>query len=104
MTLPKVGAVGFAVSTGDGTSIGAPTVYFNNDVGGTSALPAGRYRVQVDRSWDDYETGVRVVGTLLDEADIETAIKTGTTGHATTTDPYRPTKAYFAGPMFEETA
>lgn len=98
--LPRPGAVGFV--TGGESSIWGPTVYANNDVGGTMALPPGRYRVSVDRSWDDYETGVRAVGTLLDEADIEVAIETGTTSYAPEGTVYRPTTVYFTGTMFEE--
>lgn len=58
-----------------------------NDVGGFSELPPGRYRVRVDRTWHDYETGGRAAGTLLDPADIETSREAGTTGY--TAEHYR---------------
>jgi hypothetical protein len=55
-------------------------VSVTNDVGGTSALPVGRYAVRITKGWDDYETGRRLIGELLDPKDIETARKAGTTG------------------------
>lgn len=88
--------IGFAV----GTDV-FNAVHIHNDVGGTGELPPGRYKVRVDRSWDDYETGVRVVGTLIEEADIEIAIAAGTTGYAPPGKVYRPTTVYFSGRQFE---
>ncbi len=55
-------------------------VWIVNDVGGTSFLPAWRYRVRILKSWYDYETGTRCIGRLLDPADVATARLTGTSG------------------------
>jgi hypothetical protein len=52
-----------------------------NDAGGSGWMPVGRYRIEVTRTWNDYEIGLRGEGTLLDEADIEIARKAGETGH-----------------------
>jgi hypothetical protein len=57
------------------------TVSILNDVGGTTFLPHGDYRVEIERSFHDYETGVRMIGFLLDEADIALATEAGTTGY-----------------------
>lgn len=89
--------IGYATGTDDFNA-----VRFNNDVGGTYELPPGRYRVALLRSFEDYETGTRMVGILLDEADIETATKVGTTGYAPPGTVYRPTTVYFSGRQFEE--
>lgn len=56
------------------------TVEIINDVGGTSWLPDGAYRVRVLSSLYDYETGIRFIGELLDERDIAVARRVGTTG------------------------
>lgn len=53
----------------------------SNDLGGTQEMPAGRYRVRLEKSWDDYEIGGRCIGFLVDAKDIETARKVGTTGY-----------------------
>jgi hypothetical protein len=58
-----------------------------NDVGGTVDLPAGSYRVQLLKSWADYEIGDRCAGDLIDPMDIDVARKAGTTGH--TPEDYR---------------
>lgn len=55
-------------------------ICINNDLGGTQELPPGRYRVKLEKSWDDYEIGGRCIGTLVDKKDIEIARKAGTTG------------------------
>ena len=47
------------------------SVTFDNDVGGTSTLE-GEFKVKVIKSWDDYETGKRMWGNLIDPKDIET--------------------------------
>jgi hypothetical protein len=90
-------AEGVAVSTDDFSA-----VCITNDVGGTSMLPPGRYRVEVVRQWHDYETGIRMVGELLDEADWEVARLAGTTGYATDGVLYAPITVYFAGSQFED--
>ena len=56
------------------------TATIHNDVGGTTRLPEGRYRVEVDREWDDYETGGHISGLLVDDEAIEIARTEGTTG------------------------
>lgn len=71
--------IGF-VTVGDPLDYRQPHMEIFNDVGGTTSLPAGRYRVEVTRGFHDYETGERMVGRLLDEADIEVAREVGTTG------------------------
>lgn len=55
------------------------TVGIVNDVGGSSELPPGRYRVRVVRTWHDYEIGDRAEGVLLDDADVEVSRRAGTT-------------------------
>jgi hypothetical protein len=78
---PVVGDVGIAVSKLCGTHAGdSMTVSVTNDVGGHSSLPEGRYPVRITKTWDDYETGRRMIGELLFPKDIETARKAGTTG------------------------
>ena len=52
-----------------------------NDVGGHSDLPDGQYRVRVVKGWFDYESGKHYICELMDEKDVETARKIGTTGH-----------------------
>jgi hypothetical protein len=56
------------------------SVLIKNDVGGTSELPVGSYRVRITKTWGDYETGQRCVGVLLDPKDIERSRRAGTTG------------------------
>lgn len=90
------------------------TVGIINDVGGSSELPPGRYRVQLVRTWNDYEIGTRAEGVLLDEADIEVSRQAGTTswtaehyereypssGHAervrAAKEAFDPTRVFFA--------
>lgn len=91
------------MTTGVATGTGPfDAVYITNDVGGTTELPPGRYRVALERSWDDYETGIRMVGRLVEESDIEIATRAGTTGHAPPDTHYRPTEVYFSGAQFQE--
>lgn len=79
---PVVGDIGTAICKLCGTHAGdSTTVSVTNDVGGHSSLPTGRYAVRITKSWDDYETGRRLIGELLDPKDIETSRKAGTTGH-----------------------
>lgn len=74
ITVAEVGDVGIVKTTGKlGTGL-----WMHNDVGGSCELPPGVYRVKVTKAWDDYETGQRCIGKLLDPKDIETARKTGT--------------------------
>lgn len=81
---PNVGDVGFAISKLCGVSASdSMTVSVTNNVGGHSSLPVGRYPVRITKAWEDYETGRRLIGELLDPKDIETARKAGTT-------PYTP--------------
>lgn len=75
MTTRRRERIGWAVAT---DSAGPVTMV--NDVGGTDFLPHGSYRVRIVKGWDDYETGRRLVGELLDPSDVETARKVGTTG------------------------
>lgn len=63
------------------------SVSLSNDVGGTSELPVGNYRVKVTRHWTDGEIGDRCAGFLLDPQDIETSRIAGTTGY--TPDDYQ---------------
>jgi len=57
------------------------TISIINDAGGTTDLPPGTYRVRLLEHWYDDETGIRCIGELLDERDIETARRAGTTGY-----------------------
>lgn len=57
------------------------SVSIKNDVGGTTELPIGIYRVRITNIWRDYEVGQRCVGVLLNGNDILVAKKTGTTGY-----------------------
>ena len=59
---------------------GCTSLSITNDVGGTTHLPVGQYRVRLLRSWYDYETGIRCIGRLLDPDNIAIARRTGTTG------------------------
>ena len=69
------GQKGIAVSCGKlGTG---PIVSINNNVGGTTELPEGRYRVEIIREFYDYEVGVRLHGRLLDAEQIASSRKTG---------------------------
>jgi hypothetical protein len=87
-------------------------ISITNDLGGTTPLPPGRYRVGVVRAFDDYETGGRMIGRLLDEQDVELARTTGTTGHSRTDLPaggrtdlkgseFRPALVYFSSVIFQ---
>jgi hypothetical protein len=74
-----VGKTGVVTCTN--TGIGEITsVSIHNDQGGTGWLPPGTYRVRVTRAWHDYETGDQAVGSLLDQADMETSRTAATTG------------------------
>lgn len=90
------------MTTGTVTAEDGPLggLYFTNDVSGTSKLPRGRYRVHLTREWDDYETGQRMVGILLDDEDLETARRIGTTGYSESDMPYAPSEVYFSGDQF----
>ena len=57
------------------------TVSIHNDVGGTAWLPPGAYRVRVTRAWDDYETGWRAEGLLLEEEVIAASRQAGATAY-----------------------
>lgn len=87
-----------------------------NDVGGSSFLPPGRYKVRVVHGFDDDETGLRLHGELMDEKDVKVARKAGTTGYAKKAGKiarvglalidrdqkeYNPKKVYFSGRDFE---
>lgn len=50
-----------------------------NNVGGSTALPAGSYRVALIESSYDDETGIRCTGELLENDDIALARRIGTT-------------------------
>jgi hypothetical protein len=71
-----------------------------NDVGGTTRLPEGTYRVRLDRQWDDYEIGGRMAGTLIDLSGQEAALTAGTTGYGDPGAPYEPTQVYFGSDDF----
>ncbi|MCI0464518.1 MAG: hypothetical protein L0Z62_46905 [Gemmataceae bacterium] len=58
-----------------------------NDIGGTTELPAGRYRVRLLKCWWDEEIGARCIGELLEPAEIAQAMRAGTTGY--TAEDYR---------------
>src|SRR4051812_28228290 len=75
-TAPRKDWVGI-VRCGQGL---AATLYITNDVGGTTQLPAGTYRVRLLEYWYDDEIGIRCVGELLGPADVEVPGKGGTTG------------------------
>jgi hypothetical protein len=66
---------------------GVFSVTVQNDVGGHSALPPGRYRVQITKTFEDYETGRVLHGELQEERDVAAARRSGTTGF--TPDHYR---------------
>lgn len=67
----------------------------DNDLGGTTELPAGRYRVRLEKSWHDYEIGGRCIGILLDQKDIETSRKIGTTEYQPKKAGWRPERVFF---------
>jgi len=92
-------AIGF-VTAEDGASLRG--LYFSDDVGGTARLPAGRYRVRVAPGFRDYEGGTRMMGELLDEADVEVARKLGITGYVAEAEAlaYNPTRVYFGAQQF----
>jgi hypothetical protein len=54
-------------------------VCIENDLGGTEILPKGKYKIIVTKQWDDYECGIRGIGTLVNKKDIEVSRKAGTT-------------------------
>jgi len=56
-------------------------VCITNDVGGTEYLPEGRYEVEIEEEWDDYETGIHYKGKLVRKTAINRARKAGTTGY-----------------------
>lgn len=58
----------------------ATKVSITNEAGGTTDLPEGLYRFQVNAMWDDEECGVRMRGTLLDPDAIALARSLGSTG------------------------
>jgi hypothetical protein len=90
----EVGDVGVIVVTG---ALGNG-LYMSNDVGGTGELPPGRYRVEVTKTWHDYETGNRCHGKLLDPEAVAIARKAGTTGYRdrkTNPPVFDPSKVYF---------
>lgn len=67
---------GVAVSSGE--LLKPPgVVSFNNNVGGTNELPAGRYRVRVIGGFDDDETGRVIHARIVDPAQVEIARKAG---------------------------
>jgi hypothetical protein len=88
-------------------------VCITNDVGGTTMLPEGEYKVEITRSWSDYEIGGRCIGFLTEAADIEIAREAGTTGFAKVGGRFReikteygfePERVYFAARDFREEA
>ena len=90
------------VVVADGEGLCDKHVCIRNDVGGTEFLPKGRYRVEITRGWDDYETGRRLVGKLLDKEDVKTAVKVGTTQSKPKLVGWEPEVVYFSGYNFEE--
>lgn len=77
----KAGTLGYVDVDGDLNTRPMPlrTMSFTNNVGGTEHLPKGRYLVRLnDRGFHDYETGAVLHGNLVDEKDIETARRIGT--------------------------
>ena len=92
--------------TDDGSGI-LGKVGLINDAGGSTELPQGtrrapaRYRVRITRSWGDYEIGGRCEGLLLDDADVDLARETATTGFANRTHlPLDPRRVFFAAADF----
>lgn len=71
---PRIGDTGHAVA-------GVFSVTVQNDVGGHSALPKGRYRVRITKAFDDYETGCVLHGELVEERDLAAARRAGITGY-----------------------
>ena len=59
----------------DGLALGS--VSFSNNVGGTSEVPAGSYRVEVIGGFHDYECGQVIHARLLDPEQIEAVRKIG---------------------------
>jgi len=76
----EVGLLGYVVCEKRLSDI--TSIMILNDVGGSSWLPPGRYKVRVVHGFDDYETGRNLHGELVDEKDIAIARKAGTTGYA----------------------
>lgn len=68
-------------SVGQRVRLKPGTLYFNNDVGGTSDLAHDGCFVEVTKSFWDYETGWRYHGRILDPALIERVRQAGTTGY-----------------------
>lgn len=79
------------------------SVMIQNEVGGSSFLPPGRYRVRVVHGFDDYETGRRLHGLLLDVKDVATARKVGTAKYPSTSEipKFEPEKVYFSADDFK---
>lgn len=71
-----------------------------NDLGGTTYLPDGVYRVRVERSWYDYEIGGRMAGVLTDEASVAVAREVGTTPYEPKAATFSPEKIYFGADNF----
>jgi hypothetical protein len=72
------------------------SVSITNDVGGTSELPVGNYRVKVTKAWGDYEIGGRGIGVLLNEKDIKKSRKAGTTPWKEKKGEFDPSIVYFS--------
>ena len=75
-------------------------VAFSNDMGGTEMIEKGiRFKVEVTKSWYDYETGQRYHGRLLEAKDVARVRREGTTGHAdqrpADRGPWDPSVVYF---------
>jgi hypothetical protein len=75
-------------------------VCMDNDLRGTGSMPTGRYYVEVERSWHDYETGGRMVGRLVYASDKLIAKQAGTTGYGAEGTHYEPDTVYFAARDF----
>lgn len=115
MAVEQVGLLGYVTCKKSFPDSDISNIMILNDVGGSSFLPPGRYKVRVTYGFDDDETGRRLHGELVDEKDIEISRKAGTTGHAKEgkrartglelIDPdqreFNPKKIYFQGKDFE---
>lgn len=114
-SIREIGLLGYVTCEKSFKDSDISDIMIFNDVGGSSFLPPGRYKVRVVHGFDDYETGVRLHGELLDEKDIEIARKAGTTGYAGKVKgarsglelidrdqkKFNPKKVYFSGRDFE---
>lgn len=82
---------------------GISNVMIQNEVGGSSWLPPGRYRVRVVHGFDDYETGRQLHGVLLDAQDVATARNVGTSKYPSTPkiEKFDPGKVYFNADDFK---